>query len=95
MSLPKQLAFVYVGVAYGESADGMLCFNLILSEINVYHAAGNESTTSRAISISVLVVTGIFSYFAILYILREMRKIKGHVVDERRKARCVFLFLAD
>ncbi|KAI5115751.1 hypothetical protein M0805_001870, partial [Coniferiporia weirii] len=69
LSLPKQLALVYVGVVFEESG------------------AGTETKSERAISVTVLVVTGIITWLALRYIMSQMAKVKGDVVYERRKAR--------
>lgn len=71
---------------------------LVLSLSFVNHAqgcaVGTETAPTRTITISVLVAHGIMTFVALRYVMHQMQKIKGHVVDERRKARCVLRFLS-
>lgn len=97
LSLPKQLAVVYVGVAQNNQ-DGTrewrpttaitLCLPLILSANNPSCAAATTSG-AKAIKAGVIIFTALVTVFAMRYIDKKVDEVKHRVVYARRKGRYV------
>jgi hypothetical protein len=86
LSMPKQFIIVYLGVMLEQSATGEECPRGELLHV-LTNCLGAKDTNSRIIRDVVLTFTILITAVAMWYILREMNRVKPHVIYERRKAR--------
>ncbi len=90
LSLPKQLATVYIGVIIATSGSG----SVSVHHINLFRrlltsCPPDEKVSQRVASYTVIVVTTVVTIAAAWYIYRELNRVKPAVIYARRKARFV------
>jgi len=87
LSLPKQVATVYIGVIIEGSGKRMFKTRLVPRAGLVHDPA--ETAPQHIASYSLIAVTTIVTILAAWYIYRELNRAKPAVIYERRKARYV------